>query len=294
MENISEKLMKNITKLAEIENNNLKIKSAIFLRKINDKINIATNEIGLRIDEEIEFYGQKVQNYSEYKESVVKKYAEEFNKILEEYELQYVNICEELMETYANQKITIANCKKMKNLKEEFLESDKYEEYKKIKAKYKEDMDNSLTKVDFEKNMNLLKELKNPIDDYDIKIKACIEKAKDYELIIQNCNQKLEECKQKSIDEVNKIVSKKTSQLVIYQKNNIIFKIINKISNIFNGKKKVQINIIDKSNVEFNTLETEANNTKNNIRENTIKFIEQLIGKREELNTKFNESINKA
>ena len=73
---------------------------------------------------------------------------------------------------------------------------------------------------------------------------------------------------------------------------NIISKIINRITNIFNGKKKVQINIIDKSNAEFNTLETEANDTKNNIRENTIKFIEQLIGTREELNTKFNESIN--
>lgn len=292
MENISEKLMKNLTRLAEIENNNLKIKSAIFLRKINNKIDNAIKEIGLRINEEIEFYGQKSDNFPEYKESVLKKYTEEFNKILDEYELQYVNICEELMETHANQKFAIANCIKMKNLKEEFLESDKYEEYKKIKAKYKEKMDNSLTKEEFDKNMNLLKELKNPIDGYDIKIKACIEKAKDYELIIQNCNEKLEECKQKSIDEINNMVSKKTGQLVIYQKNNIIFKIINKITNIFTGKKKVQINLIDKSNDEFNTLETEANDTKNNIRENTIKFIEKLIGIREELNTKFNESIN--
>ena len=153
-------------------------------------------------------------------------------------------------------------------------------------------MDNSLTKEEFEKNMNLLKELKNPIEDYDIKIKACIEKAKDYELVIQTCNQKLEESKQKAINEINDLVSKKTSQLVIYRKNNIISKIINKMTNIFTGKKKVQINIIDKSKIELNNLEAETNNTKNNIRENTIKFIEQLIGTREELNNKFNESIN--
>ena len=292
MENIREKLMINLTQLTELENNSLKIKSAIFLKKIEEKKNSAIKEIESRIDEEIEFYGQKPQIYSDYKESVLKKYSEEFNNILEEYNLQFVNIIQELMETNANQKIAIANCKKIRNFKDEFLSSDKYEEYKKIKAKYKEDMDNSLTKVEFEKNMNLLKELKNPVDEYDIKIKACIEKVKDYELVIQTCNQKLEECNQKSIDEINNMISKKTSQLVIYQKNNIISKIVNKITNIFTGKKKVQINIIDKSNAELNNLEIETNNTKNNIRENTIKFIEQLIVTRDELNNKFNNSIS--
>lgn len=292
MENISEKLMQKFTVLTELENNKLNIKSAIFLRKLEEKRNTAVKEIELRVDEEIEFYGQKPENYLEYKKGILKKYSEEFEKISEEYELQYINIIEELQEIQANQKIAIANCKKMKNLKEEFLESDKYQEYKKTKAKYKEDMDNSLTKEEFEKNMNLLKELKNPIEDYDIKIKACIEKAKDYELVIQTCNQKLEESKQKAINEINDLVSKKTSQLVIYRKNNIISKIINKMTNIFTGKKKVQINIIDKSKIELNNLEAETNNTKNNIRENTIKFIEQLIGTREELNNKFNESIN--
>lgn len=292
MEIISEKLMQKFTVLTELENNKLNIKSAIFLRKLEEKRNTAVKEIELRVDEEIEFYGQKPENYLEYKKGILKKYSEEFEKISEEYELQYINIIEELQEIQANQKIAIANCKKMKNLKEEFLESDKYQEYKKTKAKYKEDMDNSLTKEEFEKNMNLLKELKNPIEDYDIKIKACIEKAKDYELVIQTCNQKLEESKQKAINEINDLVSKKTSQLVIYRKNNIISKIINKMTNIFTGKKKVQINIIDKSKIELNNLEAETNNTKNNIRENTIKFIEQLIGTREELNNKFNESIN--
>lgn len=292
MENISEKFIKKITELTELENNNLKIKSAIFMRKINEKIDISIKEIELRINEEIEFYGQKPENYLEYKKSILEKYFQEFIKFSEEYELQYINIIQELQETYANQKIAMANCKKMKNLKDEFLQSNKFQEYKQIKAKYKEDMDNSLTKKEFEKNMNLLKKLENPVEEYDIKIKACIEKAKDYELIIENCNQKLDECKQKAVEELNNYVSKKTSQLVIYQKNNIIFKIINKITNIFTGKKKVQINIIDKSKVELNNLETEVNNTKNNIRENTISFLELLIKRREELNNKFNENIN--
>ena len=291
MENISEKLMNNLTRLVELENNNLKMKSAIFLKRINEKIETAIKDIESRKVEEIEFYGQKAESYLEYKESVLNKYSNEFNKILEEYELQFINICEELMETFANQKIAIANCKKIKNLRDEYIKSDKYVEYKKIKAKYKEDMDNSLTKADFEKNMNLLSQLKNPLDEYDVKMDACIEKAKDYELVIQSCNQKIEECIQKSIDEINKIVLNKTSQLVVYQNNSIISKIINKITNIFTGKKKLQNNVIDRSEKELNILEAETDNTKNNIRENTIKFIEQLIITREKLNNKFIESI---
>lgn len=291
MGNINEKLMKNLTKLTELETNNLAIKSAIFVRKITEKIDMSIKEIELRINEEIEFYGQNPENYLEYKKATINKYAEEFKKFSEEYELQYINIIQELQETYANQKISIANCKKMKNFKDEYLESNKYQEYKQIKAKYKEDMDNSLTKEEFERNMNLLKNLKNPIDEYDTKIKACIEKAKDYELIIEKCNEKLEECKQKAIEELNNYVSNKTSQLVIYKKNNIISKIINKITNIFKGKQKVQTYVIDKTKQELNTLETDANNTKNNIRENTINLIEQLIGIREEVNHKFSENI---
>lgn len=291
MENISEELMKNLTDLTELENNNLKIKSAIFLRNINEKIQKATNEIELRIDEEIKFYGQKIENYAEYKDSLLKNYFNEFEKISEEYELQFISICEELIENYANQKIAIANCKKIKNLRDEYIESDKYKEYKRIKAKYKEEMDNSLTKVEFEKNMNLLSELINPLDEFELKMKACIEKANDYEMVIQACNQKLEECKQKSIAEINKIVSNKTTQLVIYENNNIISKIINKITNIFSGKKKLKINVIDRKEDEINILETETNSAKSKVRENTIKFIERLIGIKEDMNNKFNKSI---
>ena len=291
MENISEELIKNLKDLTELENINLKIKSAIFLRKIKDKIENAMKEIELRIDEEIKFYGQKIENYSEYKESLLKKYFNEVEKVSEEYELQFINICEELIENYANQKISIANCKKIKNLRDKYIVSEKYQEYKKIKAKYKEDMDNSLTKADFEKNMNLLSDLINPLDEFDVKMKACVEKANDYEMVIQACNQKLEECKQNSIAEINKIVSSKTTQLVVYENNNILSKIINKITNIFSGKKKLKINVIDRKEDEISILEIETNSAKSNVRENTIKFIEQLIGIKEDMDNKFNKSI---
>lgn len=288
MEEIDEKIMKNLTKLTELETNNLTIKSAIFVRKMTETIDNAKKKIELGIDDKIKFYGQKPEKYLKYKKLILNKYSDEFKKIFREYELQYINICEELQEAYANQKMAIASCKKTENLKKEFLVS---EEYENIKVKYKEDMKNSFKKVDFENDMNLHKNLKDPIYDYDIKIKAYIKKAQDYEFIIEKCNQKLEECKKNSIEELNNYVSKKTNQLIIYKKNDIISKIINRITNIFKGKQKIQIYVINKSKVELEDLEKEVDNTKNNIRENTINFIEQILKMREKLDNKFNETI---
>lgn len=262
MENISLKILKDLTELTEIENNDLKIKLAIFLRKVSEKINSSLNAIETRINEEIAFYGQHPEKYSEHINSILNIYNNEFEKIYGEYKLQYVNVIEELQEAYANQKIAIANCKKIKNLKDEFLESS-----------------------NLEKNPDSLK-------DFDIKIKAFIEKAKSYETIIEKCDNKLEESQQNLIAELDVYVSKKTSQLVVYQTNNIISKIINKITNIFKGKQKVKINVLDKYKTEVNNLELDSNNTQNNIRENTINFIEQLLSFKEELRNKFDMAIN--
>ena len=226
-----------------------------------------------------------------YQNKIKQKYNEEFMKIVDEYELQFINLCEEIQETYANQKIAIANCKKIKNLKDEFLNSDEYLKYKKTKAKYKQDMDDSLTKVEFEKNMNLLKNLENPEEKYQLQIKASLQKAKDYEEIIQKCINKMDECIQTSVNELSNFVARKTGQLQIYKKSNIISKIFNKITNIWNGRKKVKVNIIDKSEYELQNLEKEANTSKEATRTNTISFIEQLLNLREELNNKFKQNV---
>lgn len=286
MENISENLMMKLTKLTELEAAVLKIKSAIFVRNINEKLETSLNEIELRLDEEIEYYNQKPGSYIDYKNKIKQKYNEEFMKIVDEYELQFINICEEIQETYANQKIAIANCKKIKNLKDKFLSSEKYIEYKKIKIKYKEDMDNSLTKVEFDKNMNLLKNLENPEEKYQDQIIANLQKAKDYEEIIQKCVNKMDECTQDCMSELSKFVLRKTSQLQIYNKVNIFIKLFNKMTNIWSGRKKVQINIIDKSDFELQNLETQTVNSIENTRTNTIGFIEQLLNLRENVKNK--------
>lgn len=288
MENISEKLIENLTKLTELEINNLQIKSEIFIRKLNEKLETSLKEIELRIDEEIVFFNQNPKKYIQYKESTIKGYEEQLQKIYDEYKIQYINICEELQEIQINQKIAIANIKKIQDLKKEFIKSEKYEQYKALKYKYKKDMDNSENKEDFEKYMNLLKNLNNPIEEYDNKINEMLNKAKEYELINSICIEKINECINNSINDLNKWVQQKTNQLQVYNQSNIFKEFYTIITNFFLGKKRLQINVIDTTEYELECLEQEVSIAKKNIKNNTIKFIKQLLDLKDEAINKTN------
>ena len=291
MENISEVLMKNVKDLTELELISLEISSAIYLKEVDKKLNDCMEEISKNIDNQIKFYGQKTGDYIDYKNNILEKYKIQFTKIIEEYQTQYVNIINEIAEAQANQKISIANCKKLKDMREEFLDSEKYKQFIELKQKYKEEMDDSLTKVDFDRNYERYHNLKNPVVDYNTKIKVSIEKAKKYEEVIEIAKNKQKECLNNTISQLDIIVSKKTRQIQVLNKS-IFSKIINSITNIFSGKRKLKIFVLDRSETELIELEKDVTNTVENTRNNTISFIEKILSKREELNKEFINAIN--
>ena len=96
----------------------------------------------------------------------------------------------------------------------------------------------------------------------------------------------MDECTQDCMSELSKFVTKKTSQLQIYNKVNAFTKLFNKMTNIWSGRKKVQINIIDKSDIELQNLDSQTVNSIENTRTNTISFIEQLLNLRENVKNK--------
>lgn len=291
MEKVSEILMSKIKELTEAEVFSLEIISVIYLRKIEEKLKQSKEQISESIDSQIKFYGQNKDNYSEYKNKILDKYEQEFEKIIGEYQSQFVNLIEEIAEAQANQKVCIANCKKLKNMQQDFIESEEYKKFIKLKQKYKDDMDNSLTKVEFDINLEKYQNLKNPVKEYDKKIKASLEKAKSFDEVIHFGNSKLSECMENTLLEIEILVSGKTKAISLMEKN-IFSKLINKITNIFNGKKKLKMFVIDSSDMELNQLEKNVENIIEKIRENTISFIEKILNIREESNQKFINAVN--
>lgn len=292
MENIGGKLMIKIKELTELENASLNISIAIYLRNVKDKIKLATEEISKSINNQIKFYGQKEENYVEYKKEILDKYNQEFERLLNEYKIQYINIVEEIAEVQANQKILITNCNTIKNTKEKFINSEEYKKYVKLKQKYKDDMENSLTKIEFDKNLKKYQELKNPVKEYDKKIKENIEKVKNLEEVINLGKNKLDECVQKTLDEIDNLVSRKTKPIQVFENVNIFSKILNKITNLFSGKKKLKMYVIDNGQIEIKQLKENVDITIENTKNNTIAFIEEVLFLRRELNKKIANSIN--
>ena len=290
MENISEVLISKIKNLTELEIVGLEINSAIYLKKVDIKLKECMEEISKNIDNQIKLYGQKTEDYSEYKNNILDKYNSQFIKVIEEYQTQYVNIINEIGEAQANQKVSIANCKKLKNMREEFLDSEDYKKFIQLKQRYKQQMDDSLTKIDFDRNYQKYHNLKNPVDDYNIKIKASAEKAKKFEEIIDIARKKQNDCLEETISQLDKLVSRKTRQIQTL-KNNIFSKIINKLKNLFSGKKKLKMFVIDKSEEEIVQLEKDVVETIENTREDTISFIEKVLMLRENLNREFISAI---
>ena len=291
MEKTSEVLIDKINKLTEEEVASLEIISAIYLRNLDEKLKQSKEKISESIDKQIKFYGQNKENYNEYKNKILDKYNVEFEKIIDEYQSQFVNIIEEIAEAQANQKVCIANCKKLKNMQQDFLSSVEYEKYLKLKQKYKEEMDDSLTKVEFDRNLERYQNLKNPVKEYDKKIKASLEKAKSFEVVIEFGKSKLNHCMEDTITELENIVSRKTMSISIIKKN-IFSLLMNKITNIFSGKKKLKKFVIDNSDVELNSLEQNVEGIIKVTRENTISFIEKALVMREEANKKFMNAVS--
>ena len=261
MEKIDDSIMKHLTELTELEINNLVIKSAIFSRNIEDTIKKGKQKIETRINEEIRFFGKNPDSYLNFKQNILKEYDNELKKIYREFELQFINICEELQEILASQKISIAYCRKNKKLKDEL-----------IKSKEINDIElNDMTKIN--------------VEVYDRKIEKYIKQVDSYELLTKDCNLKLEECTKNAIEALNNLINKRINQLDIYKNNNIIFKIVNKIINVFYGKNKIQALILDKSTLEINNLRNDVNSERIKIRENTIDFIEKILDLREKIDS---------
>ena len=83
-------------------------------------------------------------------------------------------------------------------------------------------------------------------------------------------------------------ISSQTNQLQVYNQSNIFKEFYTIITNFFLGKKRLQINVIDTTEYELECLEQEVSIAKKNIRNNTIKFIKQLLDLKDEEINKIN------
>ena len=125
MENIEKKLMQVIEDFSNIEVLELEFKFAKFNQELKKIYDEKIKFIEDNLDNQIKFYGKNIEDCKSEKEKILSKYTIEFQKIYDQRKEQFLNIQAEIQEMQSNQKIALANFKKVIENKNAFLKSKK-------------------------------------------------------------------------------------------------------------------------------------------------------------------------
>jgi len=255
MENLGERISKQLSDLSDIEEKKIKIEFGIFNNKLNESYKQKIKAIENNFTSQADFYGKKEDEYNKEKNNILRKYTAEFQKIYDIRKEQFFNIINEIIEMQANQKIVFANINKV------IEERDKY------------------------------KEVNESDDLYYKKLEALTQKFDNYQAVINECEVKLLECTNCALEDFKGIVKYRNESIAIVKKTNFIFNLINKLMNIFTGKVKFQKEVVLKMNNELVNIEKNDNKLVNIISEQTLTLVAKIEEVRAEINNSFEAAI---
>lgn len=285
MKSLGERLVNKIEEISNVEVSILKLSSAIYVRSVEEKIANGINDIKSNFIGIATGYGISESVYSGQLNKIIDGFNSEISKIKDEYEIQFVNLQLEIQEAMANQQIALVNAKKVVDLKEEFKESEKYAAYMKSRKDLETHLSNSLSKVEYDKYSKLLEELSDPLDVYNFKRDASLNKYYDYNKLISDCESKLDESLNLVLSEIDRIIGLTVEKALIVRKENPISKFINKIKNIFSGKSNYEKKVKTYETV-ISTLSEESGSKIESIRNNTIDFLAEIKVSKDNINSK--------
>lgn len=286
---VSERLVSTINELSNTEVNEISLLIAIIKKNVVDLIEKNMKKLEDEFIAKCDYYGKSNTDASSEKEEILNGYRNEFNRIASKVEEEYMNLALELQDAQSNQKIAIVNMKKVISSKKKYIESDEYE---KFLAKIKElenKRDNCLVKVEFDKIVNYLDNVKDPIEIYNKKIDAYANKYIRYCGLEEACIVKLEKCNEKVENAINSVMQYDVGQLAVVNKKSI-FSIFSKILNKISGAKKFEKEYIfkKKENIEKIKVSTD------NVLEEIDKEIDEALAVLEVYSLKINQAFSQA
>lgn len=233
-------------------------------------------------------YGKKEEDCIVQKGAIISKYDEEFQKIYDSRRLQYISIQNEIQEMTANKLIVIANFKQIATSKAEFIKSNGYIDYLNQKQHFQDIVDTTLVKAEFDKYIKLLEELQDPLELYQKKLVALATKYDNYEAIILECEQKLNECIDAALNDFDEIGSYIENNLVVTKKQSAISKFLANILNKIGSNSKFEKNVVKKIENDLLEIDNDVSESVEIIEEQTINIIAAIEEIRENINLEFN------
>ena len=273
-EQISKELLDVMNEISNNETIIFRINASIFVRNsqkmINEKVAYLYNMLKL----EAKNCKQRQDNYYDDIELIITHYKQKLNLVYDEFYCQYVNIQNEIQEAKTNRRIAIINYQKLVNNKERVLQSLEYKEFvnKKQNLLYKLKLAN--TQNEYNEIYKKISQLKSPLkDDKELK-EVIIKKNEIYKDIIQKCNEKFDETKEKFEKMINEefVISSKSLQMMCEQ--NFFQRLLTRFSNIFSGGKKY-VDILKQYNKDIDNIDSHELLEK--MRNDIVEFVADIL-----------------
>lgn len=288
---LNKRLFDQIKEASEIQLQKSQILLAIYSRKIEEIVEKNVNDLKDKIRFNLEQYGVNESLYSNRINEIIKKYYSEIETITTEYENLYANVEIELQEAVSNQQIAVVNVSRILDYKAKFLRSEEYKKYLKTKEELKYQLENSVQKAEFDEITKRIENLVDPLEMYDKKVNACIEKFNKYKEVIKACEEKKNECIKSVENELEKLlVLYSEKSLAVSKKSNGFFGIF-KIFNLINGKSKFEKRILDDLEIKLIDMNGKSESIVNVIETNVIEFVAKIKTMKNAINAEYDLAI---
>ena len=290
MGRFNERLLTQLTEMSKIEASRLQVQFAIFNKRLNEFYSRRMGIIIKNFDDQAEFYGKKMEECVESRNNIISRYDAEFQKIYDIRKEQFYNVITEIQELQGNQKIAMANIMKINAKIEDLSNSRLYKEYIMNKEEYENIINTTLSKVEFDKYIALLEDLRDPIEEQYKILYALAEKYDRYQSIIDECEKKLIEIRKATVADFETIVKYRTNGIAI-NKPNIFTNIINKVMNILGIKSRFDKDVVKKMESEILDIQKEDNEIIKNVSLQTISLVAMIEATRAEVNNVYASAV---
>lgn len=236
---ITERLSNTVKKLSDLEVNEVHLLVAIIKKKVDELINknmkILENEFSINCER----YNKHPESVINEKNEILQGYRKEFNRIASKFQEEYMNFAIQLQNIQSKQKIAIANMKKMANSKRKFIKTGEYSKFLAKIENLEEKRDNCLVKSKFDKIVNYLDNVKDPVDIYETKIDAYSEQYVRYCGLEEACIEEIKRSGVHVLKAINDVMQYDIGQLAVVNKKSI-FSIFSKLFNRLSGTKRFE------------------------------------------------------
>lgn len=247
-----------LNNLATLENDRLLLWATIYTRKCEELKKQKIEDLRRYFDMSLKFYKRDYSKYEKQYLEFETEYKRKISRLINQYTIEYQYIQNEEVVANSNQKIAIAN----------FVVSKRGEE------KARED-----------NNMVLVEKSER-------KIFATAQKKLNYDVIIDECNSRLEKCMIDTYSQIDRIFNISDDKLDI-NKHSFINGIKHFFKVTFTGDSCFKKYVLDNLKTKLNDIETNTVAAISDVKIEMMIFISQMEKARTDVNLSFNETLNK-